>query len=872
MVQFTLLFSQEDKTVIDTSLVQRDTLVTDTIIKNPRGISSDAIDKQIIYSASGYIKNDLVKKKATLFKTGNVTYGEITLKADSIELNMETGLIYAAGIKDSTGKLVGNPVFKDGPQEYEAKELTYNFKTKKARIINIVTQQNEGLLHSAVTKLLEDGTSNVYKSKYTTCDADTPHFYVDLPKAKLYPGKKIVSGPAHLVLEGVPLPLFLPFGYFPFQRKTAASGLIIPRIGQEQQRGYSLTDGGYYFAISDYFDLSIRGNLYANGTWMLTAQSNYNRLYKYNGNFSFSYANNISGHKGLADYSKTSNYRIGWSYNQNAKARPGSRFSASVNMSSSGFDRTNSYEVVDHVTTTRQSSISYSKSWEGTPFNLSTSLNHSQNVSNKTISLNLPRVNFNVGRIYPLRKKNSTGTLKWYQELQFQYSASLDNQINTYDSLLLTSAVWKNMRNGFKHDAPLSFQIRPFRNFSISPQLSYSGVLYTQKIEKRWEPDHFNPAINKIAPAVIIDTMRGSFYGQAINPSISASFNPQIFGTYLFTKPGARLQAIRHVIQPAIGFSYVPSIKGLSSDMYRKVQIDTSGNMREYSIFEGNVYGTPSLSGRSGNISLSLVNIVEAKVFARDDTTGKAKKVKILDNFGMTSSYNIFADSMKWSPVSMTTRTTLFDNINLSASGSFSLYGLSSKGQQIKTFAFEQNKKLMRLTNFSISLDFDLTKLLPDNKTKKKTQLPANSPNQGTMAPSGLSEGGVISEQNKTEGLPIDEYGYNVFDVPWTFNVAFNLYYTKPAFTPTFSQTLSFNGNISLTKKTAMTYRSGFDFRSKQITMTQIGITRDLHCWDMSFNWIPNGTMKSWNFTIRVKASILQDLKYERRKDYHDQY
>jgi hypothetical protein len=871
MVQFSILFSQETKPAIDSLVIQKDTLVLDTLAKPARKSSSNVIEEQITYSAAGYTKINLVKKTATLVQTAVVNYGKITLEADSIELNMETGLIYAAGIRDSTGEIKGTPKFKEGSQEFESKELTYNYKTKKAFIRNIVTQQDQGILHSSITKLLEDGTSNVAKSMYTTCEAESPHFYVNLPKARLYPGKKIVSGPANLVLEGIPLPLVLPFGYFPFQKKTAASGILIPRIGEENQRGYSLTDGGYYFAISDYFDLALKGNLYTNGTWMLTAQTNYNKLYKYNGNFNFSYANNVSGHKGLPDYSRSYNYRLGWSYNQNAKARPGSRFSASVNMSSSEFDRTNSYVVTDHVTTQRQSSVSYSKTWEGTPFNLSTSLNHSQNVRNKTVSLNLPKLNFNVGRIYPLKRKNSTGPSKWWQELQFQYTTSLDNQINTTDSLLFTNQVWKKMRNGFKHDAPLSFQIRPFRNFNISPQVSYSGVLYTQKIEKTWVPDHYNEILNTTSPAVVIDTTRGFFYGQSINPSISASYNPQIFGMYLFTNPESRVQAVRHVIKPSVGFSFVPSLNGLSTDMYRQVQSDTTGRMSEYSIFEGNIFGTPSLSRRSGNVSFSLINIVEAKVFEKDDTTGKPKKVKIIDNFGITTSYNIFADSMNWSPVNMNMRTTLMENVNISASSNFSLYGLNSRGMQTGTFAFEQNRKLMRLTNFSVSLDFDLTKLLT-GKNKSRGQGTAQlQPGQDTAIP-GEDQMVTSSSQPGDANAGVDPYGYAVFNIPWAFNVRYNMYYTKPGLMSNLSQTLSFDGNMTLTKKMTMTFTSGYDFSRKDITMTRIGINRDLHCWEMSFNWIPNGTMKSWDFTLRVKASVLQDLKYERRKDYHDQY
>jgi hypothetical protein len=843
---------------MDTLLIQQDSVITDTILTNIRRPSANAINSEVTYSAREYRKTDIINKQVLLVGAAVVNYGEIEIKADSIAFNMKTNLLFAIGRRDTTGKIVGKPAFKEGTQEFACDELTYNFKTRKALIKNIITKQESGLLHSAFTKLLEDGTSNISKSTYSTCDADTPHFYINLPRAKIYPGKKIVSGPGNLVLEGIPLPLVIPFAYIPIQTKKAASGILIPRFGEERLRGYSLTDGGYYFAISNFIDLSVKGNIYANGTWMGTAQSNYSRLYKYSGNFSFNYANNISGHKGLTDYSKNTNYRLGWTYTQDAKASPGSRFSASVNMSSSGYDKNNSYVVAEHVTTQRQSSISY---------NLSVSINHSQNVKNKTVSLNLPKASFNAGRIYLFKPKNSIGTPKWYQEIQFQYSASLDNQINTIDTLLFTREVWKNMKNGFKHDAPLSFQIRPFKNFTISPSITYSGVMYTQKIVKRWDSD---------LASVVNDTARGVFYGQALNPSISASFSPQIFGMFTF-KPESRLQAIRHVVKPSIGFGFVPYIEGLSSKMYKKVQVDTTGKMSNpYSIFDGNIYGTPSLSQKSGSISLGLVNLVEAKVFERNDTTGKAKKVKLIDNFSINTSYNIFADSMRWAPVSMQIRTTILNNINISANSSFSLYGLDSKGRPIRTFAFAQNRKLMRFNNFTASLDFSLSELLKGNKDKKKTNtntnaLPQNALSQETEGNSGMASQSDLTQQ-KVGAVIRDEYGYPVFDVPWSFKLSYSLNYSKPNLKPKVTQSLSFSGNVSFTKKMALTYTSGYDFTGKQITMTQIGITRDLHCWEMSFNWVPNGSMKMWNFTIRVKASVLGDLKYERRKDFHDTY
>ena len=871
LVQSLLLFSQERKVAVDSNSIKKDTVVTDTTSRK-RGLSKDAIEMPITHTAVGYEKIDVISKKVYDVKDAVVTYGDITLKADSIELNMDTGLVYAIGRKDSTGKIVGSPDFKQGSQEFKAKALTYNFKTKKGRILGTFTEQEQGFLHSEVTKRMEDGNLNISRSTFSTCDLEHPHFSLNFNKAKVIPGKKIISGPAYLVLEDIPLPLALPFGYFPVQ-KSRASGLILPKYSESRTLGYSLRDGGYYFVINDYIDLSMLGTIYTNGTWLIDASSNYRRLYRYNGNFSFSYASNISGHQGLADYSKSANYHVVWSYNQDEKSMPGSRFSASVNMSSSGFDRNNSYNVNDHINTQRQSSISYSKTWTGTPFNFSASLNQSQNVSNKTVSLNFPKANFNVSRIYPLKGKNSTGVSKWYQELQFSYSASVDNQVNTLDTLLFTKAVWNNMMTGFKHEAPLSFQLRPFNNFTISPQVMYSGVLYMQEINKRWVPNFFNTDLNKVVPTVVRDTIHGVFYGQALNPSISASFNPTLFGMFQFKNPGSRIQAIHHVIRPSVSFSYTPVLKGFATDMYKQVQIDTSGRKNEYSIFEGNIFGTPSLSSRSGAVSFSLVNIVEAKVIDKNDTTGKPKKVKLIDNFAINTSYNIFADSLRWSPVTMSYRTTLFENLNFAANSSFLLYGLDSKGSTINTFYYAQTKKLMRMTSLSATLDFDLGKLFTKKDKKKSGDIVQG---QSAAKPAGYaSAAGKASEaasSTVTGGLPLDEYGYAKFDVPWTMRVAYNFYYTKNLLKPVISQTLALSGDVSLTKKTKITYTTGYDIARKGITMTSVGILRDLHCWEMSFDWIPTGYLKSWSFSIRVKASVLADLKYDRRKDFHDQY
>jgi hypothetical protein len=481
-----------------------------------------------------------------------------------------------------------------------------------------------------------------------------------------------------------------------------------------------------------------------------------------------------------------------------------------------------------------------------------------------------------MGRIYPFKSKNSTGTSKWWEEIQLSYTASLDNQIATKDTLLFTSSVWKHMKNGFKQEMPLSFQMRPFKNFSISPSLTYTGVLYTQKIVKVWDPEFKDPALNVTRPSVVNDTLHGFFYGQAVNPTISASFNPQLYGMYDFTakSPNSRLQAIRHVIKPSVGFSFTPSVGGLASrKMYRQVQTDTLGTLSSYSVFDGNLYGTPSLQSKSGNVSFNLVNILEAKVFERNDTSGKPKKVKLIDNFSISTSYNIFADKFRWAPVTMQMRTTLMNNINVSANSSFTLYGTDSTGAPVNKFLFSMDRKLMRLTNFNAGIDFSLSDLFKKSKDRDKNSSASNS-TSGYGSQGNNQVPGQDTQRQQTPGQAgqKDAYGYPVFNLPWTLKMNYSLIYNPAAVKTPIDQKLSFMGSVTVTKKMSVNYSSGYDFNAKQITYTTIGITRDLHCWDMSINWVPIGTTQGWNFLIKVKAAVLGDLKYERRKDFHDQY
>ena len=864
-ISFSLL-AQEEQAEADTTLfISADSLKLDAVAPQSRRVSSNAIDKQVTYSAAGQVHRDVVNQRVILTDQAVVRYGDIEVQADSIAFDMASNEVFAIGrIDTATGEIKGSPVFKQGSQELKSDRLSYNFKTTRAYVKNLITQQDEGIIHSSYAKLLEDGTSNISKSTYSTCDAFPPHFYINIPRGRVYPGEKIVSGPANLVVEGIPLPLIIPFGYFPINTRHSSSGILFPTYGEERERGYSLTNMGYYFSINDYFDLSITGNLYTNGTWSTNVKSNYNKLYKFSGNVNFDYAKNVSGRKGI-DRNEQTNYSFGWTYNQAPQASPDSKFSASVSMSSSNYHRQNSYAYMPQITTDTKSSINYSKSWAGTPFNFSASMNLNQNMRTKNVTGSLPIASFTMNRISTLKMGNTTGRTKWYQELQLQYTSSFENRINTTDSLLFTKKGLESMQNGFRHEIPISIPLKPFKNFSVSPSLTYTGVLYPQKIEKKLDP---------VAKEVVTDTIRGASYGHAIKPTLSAGYSPQLFGTYAFKdKPDARIQAVRHVISPSVGFSFTPQVFG--SDLWRTVS-DTAGRLQRYSIFESGIYGTPtpqpSSTKKSGSVSLSLNNLLEAKVFSKNDTTGIPKKIRLIDNIGMSTSYNIFADSLRWSDISMNARTTLMEKISISANSNYSIYALDSSGrQQINRLYYNTNNKLLRFKNLSITTGYNFSL---DQFIKKITGQPQTNSNSSLgSAGAGFDDDEDLHRHDSHRSN--DNFGYQQFNMPWSLNFNYSLTYSKEAQKKSdIRQTLSMNGNVTITKNMTATITSGYDFDYKQITMTTIGIQRDLHCWTMDFNWSPNGPQQRswWNFTIRAKASILRDLKYDRRKDFHDGY
>jgi len=594
----------------DSTFILSDSIAADSV--QAKGGLADAITSEVNYSASDSTILSMDGGTAELYGSAEITYGEIMLQADYIRYEMDKSEVIAYGLPDSTGKVTSKAVFSEGQDNYEAKKLRYNFKSKKGFIEEVITEQEGGFLHSSETKMQDNGHIHMKNGKYTTCDAPHPHFYVAITKGISMPGEKIVSGPAYLVFQDVPLPIGIPFGFFP-NSQTKTSGILIPQYGEEESRGFYLRDGGYYFALNDYFDLRLTGDIYSNGTWGLRAGSNYNLRYKFSGNINLQFFNNISGFKSIpGTYSASKDYSIGWNHSQAREASPNSSFRASVNMSSSSFDRQHTRNLNNVMTSTKQSSISYSKSWPNSPFNLSASLNHNQNNSTNAVNMTLPKIALNMGRIKPFERKKRVGPKKWYEDIQLSYSSLGENRIKTTDTMLFTSSVWDDMKNGFRHEIPLSLNIKPFKkiaalqSMTITPNVSYKGMVYSGYKEKYVSYNESDVDGETVFTPVVNDTsFRRLSYAHAYLPRISTSVSPKVYGMYQFTGDG-RLEAIRHMMTPSASFSFTPDMSGIQADYYRDV-VDTLTNevLQTYSIYEDQIYGTPTFNGAAGSISLS---------------------------------------------------------------------------------------------------------------------------------------------------------------------------------------------------------------------------------------------------------------------------
>jgi hypothetical protein len=779
----------------DTLNNSSDTTKIDYPLKSP--IYSNAEDS-LLYSLDG--------KMVFLYGDAVVKYENMELTAAYIEYNTETNVVFAKGMPDSSGAVVGKPVFKEGNQVYRMERMNYNFDSKKAKIVGVITEEAGGFLHSQQTKLVENNTVNLSGGKFTTCDLEHPHFYIGITKGKVISGDKLIFGPAYIVLGDVPLPIGLPFGFFP-NKKGRSSGILLPEYGEEQNRGFFLRNGGFYFGLNDYFDLGITGDIYSKGSWALNARSNYRKRYRYSGNFSIAISENVFGEKGQDDYIRNQSYWLRWSHAQDPKASPNSTFQASVNLGSPNHNKYNARSVDAFLTNTISSSVSYSKVWPGTPFSMSTSMNHTQNNLDSTITLGLPKVSFNMSRIYPLKKKGKIGAPVWYENIGVSLSSRLDNSISTKTDKLFTEESLDNFRNGAQHSIPVSTSFNILKNFIVSPSVNYTENWYTKTIEKKWDPNSmYIQAGDTLYGRVVTDVVPG--FARAWQYNTGVSMNTKIYGMYRF-KERSPVQAIRHVMSPSVGFSYRPDFSQEHYGFYRKVQSDSTGKkFDEYSIFEQSLFGGPG-SGKSGMINFSLNNNLEMKVRSNKDTTSDFRKIKLLESLTLNTSYNMLADSMNWSPLTASARTTLFEKFNISLCSTLNPYALDSIGRISKNFQYSLNNVPFRLTNARASLSFSLK-----GGSKKDGD---DSGQQGQLTGGqliGADSGDPMFGQ--AIGTQYSDMDYIDFNVPWSLRVDYSFNYSKQNLVMKTTQSLSFSGDMSLTPKWRIGFSSGYDIKNKK--------------------------------------------------------
>ena len=834
----------------DSLLIVNDSLKNDSIMNDSLSMSKkSSIDDKVEYPAKDSIRFDLKTRKVYLYNEANLIYGDLNLASNYMEIDFSTNEIYSRGVEDSIGNIEGKPVFKESGSEFASEEMRYNFDSKKGLISGVRTEESGGFLHGEIIKKMPDNTAYIKGGRFTTCDLDHPHYAFRFRRSKVIPGDKIITGPAYFEIGDVPTPLLVPFGLFPNQ-SGKQSGIIIPSYGESKKQGFYFMDGGYYWAVSDYVDLTFLGSIYTRGSWAVNTKAKYKLRYKYSGNLDLKYAINIVGSEGSPDYKKSKDFKIYWTHSQDAKARPKSKFSANVNIRSSSFNEFElSNTLNDRLSNTFQSSINYSTRF-GSGWNMNVNLGHSQNTQNETISLTIPQLSLSGTRIYPFRKKDKVGALKWYENISIKYSVVAKNQINVKDSLLFTPGWEKYFQNGMKHTIPISSSVKVLKHLNWTNSISLTSRWYSQYYRKNWEKDSF---LGMDTAYVVTDTVNG--FITANDFSLSSSFNTKIYGMFLFGK-NFPINAIRHVLTPSVSFTYRPDFSESQWGYYDSYYNTTTEEDIQYSIFQGSIYGSPA-SGKQGALNFSLSNNFEMKVRDRNDTVTGTKKVVLIDNLSLSTSYNLAKDSLKWSPLMVSARTKLFKNLDLRYASVWDPYVLDSTGKKnLDQFEWTVNNRLFRMTNFNWTAGINLSL---SNKTFNKKL----DKEKGEK-----SKGGKKKEKEEIKPGTI----------PWSLNITYSLkygmdhYYNNYVLTreENIVQTLGFSGNIQVTPNWKVSLTSGYDFNANGISYTQIQIHRDLHCWEMHFSWIPFGTWQSWNFSINIKSSMFKDLKVEKKKSHLD--
>ncbi len=839
------------------TMLYSDTIIGDTIITT--SISGDTIidenigrtkfDSKVERFAKDSIVQDIANRKIFLFGEAVINYEDITLKANYIEVDLNSNTVFASGLKDSTGKERGLPEFTQGDQTFKSNSMTYNFDSRKGFITSVLTEDGNGFLHGKSVKKLDDNTINILHGTYTTCNLEeNPHFGFRFKKSRVIPDSKIVTGPAYMEIEGMPTPLGLPFGFFP-NKSGQTSGIIIPTYGESPSRGFYLENGGYYWAINDYMDLNIAGDVYSRGGWAIKPRFRYKKRYKYSGDINLGYAVNVVGTKGAPDYTKSTDFKIRWSHRQDPKARPNSSFSADVNIVSGNYVKYNVVSTEAFLSNEFQSSVAYQKNWNSKYF-LTLNASHNQNTKTHVVNVSLPEMTFTVNRFYPLRGKSNKK--RFYEDLSISYNMNSRNTISTTDSVLFDKVTLEqNMQAGAQHKIPISLPLKVLKYFTLSTSANITDRMYSKSIRKSWESDTTYVGGDTIAPGVVIDTVPG--FRNSFNYNFTSSLSTKLFGLVAFKK--GPIRAIRHVLTPSISFSYTPDF-GDAKYGYYGSYVDGEGREVSYSHFEGSLYGSPP-GQKSGRIGLTLGNNLEIKVPSKKDTITGLRKVKLIESFSISGNYDLSRDSLNMSMITMSGRTTLWKNFNIQYGSVWDPYAADSAGRRINKFEWDVNRRLLRLDNTSWRLSFGFKFGDEDFKKEKKP------------------ENATDNEMDEIENNPD---GYVNWNIPWSLNFNYNFTYTNnldyinyvKVPNETIVQTLSFAGQVNITPKWKFTFNSGWDFTQNKFSYTSINLYRDLHCWEMRFSWIPLGVRQSWNFSINVKASILQDLKLNKKKDFRD--
>ena len=843
---------------------------------------SIGLDAPVYFSSEDSLVYDAKNKQAKLFGNSDVKYENMNLISDRMQMSLDSSVVYATGSADTTGKIKGRPIFTMGEDKYESDTIACNFKTKRAFINNVYTEQQDGFLSSQQSKRDSSGVLYLQHGRYTTCDREHPDFYIALSRAKVRPGKDVVFGPAYLVVADVPLPLAIPYGFFPFT-KSYSSGFIMPTYGDESSRGFYLRDGGYYFAINDKWDLKLLGEIYTKGSWGLSVASNYNKRYRYSGSFYFSYQNTKNGDKGMPDYAQQTSFKIQWSHRQDSKANPFSSLSASVNFATTSYERNNltsMYNPQSYTQSLRTSSVNWSSTFSSIGMTLSGTANLSQNMRDSTISLSLPDLNISVSRFYPFKRKHMVGKERWYEKISMSYTGHLSNSIDTKEDLLFKSDLVNDWRNGFQHNIPINANFTIFDYININASLSFTDRMYSNKILKSW---------NTATQTEVVDTLHG-FYN-VYDWRLSLGMSTKLYGMF---KPspkflGGKILALRHVITPTVTFNYAPDFSTANYgyyDSYQKTDADGNVTLVQYSPYERGMFGVPG-KGKTGSFTFDLGNNIEMKIKSDKDSTGY-KKISIIDELGLSMSYNMAAKERPLSDLTMRIRLKWWKNYTFNMNAVFATYAyeLDENGRPyVGTHTEYGRGRFGRFQgmsqNFSFTLNPEKLKKLFGRSDDKDDTNNENDETDNTDIETNVDDDMVRGQKGakrNTGKAETDEDGYMKFSMPWSLTFGYGItmrentsgrFNTNTMRYPyKFTQNLNFSGNVRISDGWNISFSSGYDFEDHDISMTTASLQRDLHCFSMSCS-VVLAPYTSYNFSFRCNAATLTDaLKYDKRSGY----